>query len=182
MIPTKEKIMTSFFNLLAQEPFKDINVQKIMAHAHLSRTLFYQYFDSKEDLARVALEEQVSQLIEHLVPAKDSLNTYRADVLAGMQSILGPQSRLDILLKVQRPSFNLTHEFQAEIKQTVLRQVRRQQPHVVNCDADYYAEIFTVSMLSTLQWYLEQTDFPLEKLADYVTTCMFKGHYTLLTP
>lgn len=177
----KNKIMASFFSLLDHQSFESINVRMIMNKANLSRTLFYQYFDSKEDLAQVALEYQTSQIVQHLVPIADQGKTvYKKQALVGVQSVLDQEPRFSMLMKIQGNSFNLLNEFKNQIKEVVLRKIAAANPQANNDNIEYYAELFTVSMLTTLQWYFTKKGFSLEKLVDYIDTAMFKGLYDVI--
>lgn len=174
----KNKIMISFFQLLEQGSFKEINVRQIMKKADLTRTLFYQYFDSKEDLARLALEDQLSEIVEYMQSAFSNgrdKEQYLQETLAGVKVVLNQQPNFEMLLEIQEPSFNLLDEFKTDIKAIILKKIKQEHPNSDSHNLDYYAELYTVSMLTTLQWYFSQKDFPLEKLVEYIQTCVFDG-------
>lgn len=181
---TKEKIVTSFFSLLDDSPFDTINVRQIMNQAHLSRTLFYQYFDGKQDLALYALEELVTQVASHVTPTRvnsQDVRIYKKQTLQTLARILTNKRRFELLMKIQGSHFNLLSKFQKQLKMIIFSKLVPQYPAVDSENIDYYAELFSISLLTTLQWYFEHADFSLEKLVDFIADGIFRGLFSIIT-
>ena len=181
---TKEKIVASFFTLLDGEPFATINVRQLMAQAQLSRTLFYQYFDSKQDLALYALEKLVAQIARHVTPTRVSsqdIRVYKQQTLRTLNEILTQKNRFELLMQVQGSQFNLLNEFQKQLKEQILSQLAPQYPAVDRTQIDYYAALFASSLLTTLQWFFEHADFSLAKLVDFIADGIFHGLFSVIT-
>jgi len=176
--------MTSFFELLAEEAFEAINVRQIMRQAELSRTLFYQYFDSKQDLALSALGELVSQVAQHVTPTRmnnQDIRLYKQQTFQTMTTILMNRSHFQLLMQIQGSRFNLLGKFQEQLKAIIFARLAPQYPAVNPVYIDYYADLFANSLLTTLQWYFEHPDFSLEKLVDFIADGIFRGLFSIIT-
>lgn len=66
-LSTRERIMTSFKELVLTEPIEKITVGQIAENAEVIRPTFYNYFEDKYDLLRSVIEEELSNPITPLI-------------------------------------------------------------------------------------------------------------------
>ena len=70
IINTKNKLTTTFFNLLDKKAIKDITVLELCKKANINRTTFYKYYKDIDDLALKLEEDLISELKKHIVDIK----------------------------------------------------------------------------------------------------------------
>ncbi|MGF1741416.1 TetR/AcrR family transcriptional regulator [Vibrio profundum] len=59
-LDTREKILTSAYNLFTRRGYDQVGINEVMAEADLTRGVFYKYFSSKSDLYSEALLQAAS--------------------------------------------------------------------------------------------------------------------------
>lgn len=84
-------------------------------------------------------------------------------------------------MKIQGSHFNLLSKFQKQLKVIIFSKLVPQYPAVDSENIDYNAELFSISLLTTLQWYFEHVDFSLEKLVDFIADGIFRGLFSIIT-
>ena len=176
----EEKIITAFLSLLKEYDYKQISITQIMQKAHLTRTYFYQFFDSKTDLAREAFFSIVADILNSLsVAFIDKTKIDNVSTLQGVKLFLNHSSEMNLLLSFQAKDFNFVAEFKDRIKSTIKKQV------LLKFDApayrvDYFSELFAVSALSTISWALKQEHISAEVVVDLIDNCVSNGLLSLI--
>lgn len=79
-----ESLVDCFARLLETTPYPELTVRQVCAAAGISRTVFYRYFESKEDLADALIDRLVLELLaadgalpDLLAPRLDTLGWFR---------------------------------------------------------------------------------------------------------
>lgn len=62
---TKEKIIKSALVLFSENYYHDVSVLEICKHANVSNGIFYNYFNTKEEVFLVLLEETINRIAEY---------------------------------------------------------------------------------------------------------------------
>ncbi|MFT9452388.1 TetR/AcrR family transcriptional regulator [Liquorilactobacillus ghanensis] len=172
---TEKKIIQAFLDLLQQKDYSQISISEIMRHVHLTRTYFYQFFDSKADLAREAFFVFVADILEYLANAFINQNKVdNRNTLAGVNFFLNHADQMRLLLSFQTPNFNLVNEFQERIKAIIKKQVQTSSKAPAN-RIDYFAELFAVSTLTTISWALNQPNITATEIVELIDTCISDG-------
>lgn len=118
------RILDAAQQLFAQEGFTRTTPDKIARRAGMSRTLFYHYFQNKEDvLTAVMLEtlEQFDQLFVHVQAQDDSISAQIRLLVNGYFDIMAAQPNLAKLL-LDQGAFAPAHELSRyEIRVAQLR-------------------------------------------------------------
>src|ERR687893_1487221 len=65
----RRRLLDAFVELVASHGYASTTVGGIAAKAGVSRTTFYELFDSKEDIFRAAYDDVTGQMIEFIVAA-----------------------------------------------------------------------------------------------------------------
>ena len=60
----KDKIIKAAKKEFSRVPFSEVLIKSIVEDAEIARGSFYQYFDSKEDLLKFLLEEEMEKVDE----------------------------------------------------------------------------------------------------------------------
>lgn len=72
-IRSRKALATALVSLLLEKPLKEITIEDITSHAHLSRQTFYTNFSQKEDILENAVNELFSMFIHGLSQLPESL-------------------------------------------------------------------------------------------------------------
>lgn len=83
--PKKQKILTAVRNEFLTHPYSEISLNRIIKEADISRGSIYQYFDGKEDMLFVVLDEYCTFLIAII---KEYLEENNGDVFCTTEAVL----------------------------------------------------------------------------------------------
>lgn len=182
MILEDDKIMQAFLTLLMSTPYEKLSVRTIMAQAGVTRTVFYVYFDNKDDLARETLATQLEDVILRVSQAFTSARTMDMQTTAeSLRLLRSKQAIIRRLFAIQRKQLHLRAEFQDQVAQSISAQVRRYWPNTPPRQQDYFAQLFAASMIATILWFFQHQDVSEADLVQVINTCVFQGLAQLLT-
>lgn len=63
---SRDRIITYSFSVFARYGFSKVSIEEIVSDLHISKTTFYRFFKSKEDLLGDVISEQFSQLNDEI--------------------------------------------------------------------------------------------------------------------
>ncbi|MFC6260610.1 TetR/AcrR family transcriptional regulator [Levilactobacillus fujinensis] len=178
----EDKIIAAFLDLLAEQPYAKLNVRTIMSHAELTRTVFYEYFDNKDDLARVTLSTLLEGVIlraSKVFTPNRTMNT--ATTLASLQVLRDHRHEIRLLFAVQQGEVHLRAEFQQQVANLIRAQVQQYWPQTPARKVDYFAQLFASSMITTILWFFQHEDATEAEVVAAIDTCVFQGMSGLLT-
>lgn len=69
------RIMGAALDLFAEKGFASTSINMIAKHAHISKGLMYNYFESKEELIRIIIHNGFDKLLTEFDPNKDGVLT-----------------------------------------------------------------------------------------------------------
>ncbi|MCI1632702.1 MAG: TetR/AcrR family transcriptional regulator [Liquorilactobacillus nagelii] len=176
----EDRIIQAFLDLIQKKSYQKISISEIMQQAQLTRTYFYQFFDSKTDLAREAFFALVADILKYL--SRAFINQTTVDdqsTLAGVNFFLDNASKMRLLLSFQIENFNFVVEFQNRIKEVIQQQVH-QNSNASTQKIDYFAELFAVSALTTISWALKQPKISAAEIVELINTCVSDGLIKLI--
>lgn len=179
---SKEKIISAFLNLVKKNPYSKITISQIMSTANMTRTYFYQFFDNKQSLTRETLFSVLKDFFDYLDITfdKDKQVNYQ-NVLKGVDFLFKHKKTIQLLIDVQDSNFNLQTEFQYEIKALIKQQIVRSNKRTTY-EEDYFAEIFSVSALTTISWFLTNNKITSQEVTELIIKCVSTGLLSILEP
>ncbi len=177
-----DRIMQTFLVLLKTTPYEKLLVRTIMRQSGVTRTVFYVYFDNKDDLARETLSAQLEDVILHVSRVFTSAHTMNMQTTAESLRVLrSKQDDIRRLFAIQRTQLHLRAEFQDQVAQSISEQVRRYWPKTPPQQQDYFSQLFAASMIATILWFFQHQDVSEADLVQVINTCVFQGLAKLLT-
>lgn len=99
-INIKEKICLTFFNLVKNEDYKQINVKEISKCASVSRMTFYRYFKNKDDIFIYYADERFQEYVNEISKLKYS--TLKDNIYRLLLLIEQNRSSIELLIKAGR--------------------------------------------------------------------------------
>lgn len=176
----ENKIIVAFLALLEEEDYEKISVSQLMNRAQLTRTYFYQLYTDKSELAREAFFSLVKEYltgISQAITANGTAN--RESVRQGMQFINDHRKEMQLLMRVQKGQFNLLAEFQGRIKDIIKEEIS-QLPSTSDLTLDYFADLFSASTITTLNWFLTHDNIPTDEMIRLATSSLSQGITSIL--
>lgn len=92
----KEKVIQTGIDEFSAHGFENANINVIAKNAGISIGLMYKYFETKEDLFILCLEEAISELnrvIEEVLQSDDKILTRAEKLIRAIQATAGKESR-----------------------------------------------------------------------------------------
>ncbi|MCP0886589.1 TetR/AcrR family transcriptional regulator [Ligilactobacillus sp. WILCCON 0076] len=176
----ENKIIQAFLTLIKNNDYEQISITQIMQEAHLTRTYFYQFFDSKNDLAREAFFLIVADILDSLSTSFiDKTKINDLSTLKGVELFLTHSSEMKLLLSFQAKNFNFVAEFKERIKKIIKQQVLLKSS-APTYKIDYFSELFAVSALTTISWALKQEQISAEIIVDLIDNCVSNGLLSII--
>lgn len=176
----EKKIITAFLALLEEEGYDKINVSQLMDRVHLTRTYFYQLYTDKSELAREAFFSLVKTYligVSQAITANGTAN--QESVRQGMQFISNHRDEMQLLMRVQNGQFNLLTEFQGRIK-TIIKDEVGKTRSTPEQTLDYFADLFSASTITTLNWFLTHDDIPTDAMIRLAGDSLSQGITSIL--
>ncbi|WP_203640491.1 TetR/AcrR family transcriptional regulator [Levilactobacillus andaensis] len=171
----EEKIISTFLELIRTENYSKISIAQIMKKSGLTRTYFYQLFDSKCELARRSLFSIINELMDplsHALINNESIDHQR--ILEALDFVENHKPAMLTLVFYQGPDFNFQGEIQRWIKKEITEQVKRKS----QCDQsndDFFAEMFSSSVVKMIDWYLHQDSVTVDQMSTLVERSLSQG-------
>ncbi|SFS64834.1 TetR/AcrR family transcriptional regulator [Marininema halotolerans] len=81
----REKILFAALQLFTARSYNAISILEIVEHAHVSKTTFYQYFSSKEELLTVLVEQLVDEILGEVHKAIEGERDFSYKGYAGIR-------------------------------------------------------------------------------------------------
>lgn len=176
---SEEKIIATFLRLIETECYSKVSIAEVMREAHLTRTYFYQAFDSKCDLARKALFSIIEELLDPLAHAIAGGGIDHEQLLQALVFVHAHKARMRTLIFYQGPEFNFQGEIKRVVKATALRQIKA-QPHRTVQNDDFFAEMFAASIVAMLDWFIHQPAVTPEQMSALVERSLTRGLFAVL--
>jgi AcrR family transcriptional regulator len=86
----RRRLLDAMVELVARHGYRSTTVGGVAAQAGVSRTTFYELFESKEDIFRAAYDDGAAQMIEHIEAAlRDAGDDQGERLVAGIQAYFG---------------------------------------------------------------------------------------------
>ncbi len=82
----RRRLLDALVELVAEHGYPNVTVGAIAAKAGVSRTTFYELFESKEDIFRVAYDDVTAKMIEAIVTAAGEAGDPAASLAAGIDA------------------------------------------------------------------------------------------------
>lgn len=176
-----DKIVATFLKLLRKKPYSKISVNEITQEVGITRTYFYQLFDNKEALARVALYSIVRQILAAFTTSFANSKAGRMDhrsIVKGITLTRQYQSELNSLLSIHHGSFDLSKEFQDQLQQMVLKGLGTRYRSSIKLD--YAVHVFIAATMETIHWIIDHPDVPTDQIITMVDDFSGRGMMTML--
>lgn len=103
-VSTEKKIILAFLNLLPKKEIDSISVAEIIDNAHISRSTFYSYFHSKEDLN----DQSLSYLLDEVTSILSEDLLFNKEVMIKLFRHLKALRKQILILMKYYPDFELT--------------------------------------------------------------------------
>ncbi len=170
---TKRLLRKSLMELINEQPFETLTVQKITERANLGRATFYMHYKDKEELFLTSMQEEFTELVAQI---------------AEEETKIGYQEPVEILFDIlsERPHIfrtlftgggktefhNMTRDFianQTEIRlATILSDV--------NIPSDVMAMHFAGTLVNMVSWWLENDQpYSSYEMSVFINTIFFQG-------
>lgn len=147
---TRKAIYTAFLQLLNQEDYESITVQKIIDLADVGRSTFYSHYESKELL----LDELCRYLFHHLFEREKNISTeaYLSHIFSHFKK---NQDHVTSLLFSKNDYF--LRQLQKELEHHVYPMVAEDlQVAYPNIPASYLKHFVVTNFIETLTWWLKK--------------------------
>lgn len=177
---SEEKIISAFLELIKNECYSKVSIAEIMRKAKLTRTYFYQSFDSKCDLARKSLFSIIDELLEPLSHAL--INGEKIDhdqILRAISFVNQHKSTMLTLIFYQGPEFNFQGEIKNWLKDKITQQIKTKPQRDIQND-DFFAEMFATSLVKMIDWFIHQETVGPEQMSDLVERSLSSGLISVL--
>lgn len=144
---TTQAIKNAFMSLLAERDYQEITVIEIANRADISRSTFYDYYETKDFL----LEQLSDDLFQHVFDVPSSTVSSEELVTHLFRHFLTNQSQLKTILLSEIPDFE--NRFKQKVGQILYRRLEEQgqSAHRPN-SASYHREMVESLFLETLKW------------------------------
>ncbi|MCK8606785.1 TetR/AcrR family transcriptional regulator [Apilactobacillus ozensis] len=163
---TKNKIVTSMFELLKNKSFDDINVKDICADAGVSRMTYYRNFHSKKDVLAYRFDSAFTTFVQRLATSHSHNLTDIATIF--FELIKEDQTMMEIIIKNNLSMFlleNLKRYISTLINEEVLETREQSSKLLVSLIAGGLTEII-------ITWTEDGMREPIQSLVIFVSKYM----------
>lgn len=164
-VKTEKKIILSFLNLLSKKEIETISTSEIIENAHVSRSTFYSYFRSKEDLNVQSLSYILDEMT--LILSEDML--FRKSVMIKLFQYIRMHNKVFLILMEHYPDFELRIKdyIRTMILNSEIPNLKKQLAEAYEI-SDYFAlDIYVVTIESIIfSWIKDGSSETPEQLAD----------------
>ena len=177
---TLMKLQEAIVSLLLQKCYQEITIADITKSCGISRTTFYMFFSSKEELVRDLWAELIDAHVDRL---KLMLTADKDEMHAELQLLMECNKRkkkaICALLRIHTGSFipylDLIDRFEKKVLETMPQ-------GTTSYSLPLFAKYYATNSATTIALWAENNDesFTVSDICDIQYTCMYKGMASLL--
>lgn len=171
-----DKISTSFLQLLSEQTYDQITIRDIMNEAALPRTSFYNFYDSKDDLAETILMNQMSEIFNYMTQKFTDRTKDNQITAKSLEDLLIKQEIISKLWQINNRHVNLTDKLEKHFSRSVQQAVYHRFPNAKETDLTYFGDLFAACTVKTIAWYFANAnEVTTEALANKINICLYDG-------
>ena len=169
---TRKHFMDAVTKCLRKSGYTGLTIQDITEKAMYTRPLFYQYFDSIDDLIWSCTEERLATMFRKIEKFKSQKNVSFVDKWKYIFKSMQKDRTYHYALLCRTGSLDYWNRFSdifASLHEHDLR--RCEYPRRMNVPIQLEAKFFSGTIMQALQWWLSKKDaFSDQELATYINT------------
>lgn len=180
---TVAKIQSTFLQLLEEKEYKKISVKEITMRVGINRTTFYLFYTSKEELAMDICNCFLNEHIEEMFFFLNQSSIERKKILCEIFRKLKKKKNIVLgLWKINFENSSAKDIMQNSIENCIMKFLETSHRTLkYNMTENYYAKLFAVSTITTLEWWMEYCEEYSEEIpADMIKICFMEGTDNLL--
>ncbi|MGL1892622.1 MAG: TetR family transcriptional regulator C-terminal domain-containing protein [Spirochaetaceae bacterium] len=174
---TKKLLRDSLVETLQSKELTKITVRELCQHADINRSTFYLHYRDIFDLWR-QLENKVEQDLKEILSSfsPNSIITNPLPLLLEISKLLEEEKEFNKLLFSSRESII----FLDQLKEDFIKYFMDENQDLIKKSKDRDFEFYITFAISGIfslftKWFVEEKDFPLEKLAHTIEQLIFQG-------
>lgn len=175
------RIQQALISLLQTKSYQSLTISSIMAEAQLPRTSFYNFYDSKDDLAQAVIMTTLSKDFDYITQKFRTRNEDDRVTTIGLADLLNKQETITQLWKITAEREDMKQQLKAAFRTSIQSAVQKKWPGVDPENLSYFANLFAACCLETITWSLDRSK-PIDpdRMAQLVNTCLYDGMIQLL--
>lgn len=180
---TVSALRGALIDLLEEKPYTDISIREITDRAGRSRTTFYLFYSSKDELACDICDVFLEDCTKHLIAFLQTGNQDSRELLIQAFEMLKARRRVVLgLWGIKTLEDSPYLRMQSALYTSMLQSLRAGNRKMkFDGELEYYSELFAASAMASVKWWLGHCDsYSAEYMAFCVSTCIQNGAIKLL--